>query len=262
MKKDKYKVLVLSDLNTSTIKTLKSSISIAQIVNADIDFLYVKKVTDVVEKESQLSAMRTINKEYFTTDKKIKELIQPVSELYNININHSFIIGNVKNEIEKYIDKHKPDVVVLGKRKSKFTNFIGDKIAQFILKKYKGTIVICDENNPLKPNEELSLGIFNDTKFNTIFEEDILKSSQKPIISFKISENSNNLKEEIITENDKTIEYVFEKGDNVIKNISNYLSKSNVNLLFVNRENDNHNSVTPTINDVINKLNCSLILTT
>jgi hypothetical protein len=262
MGKDKYKVLVLSDLNTSAIKTLKSSVSIAKIVNADIDFFYVKKATDVVEKESQLSAMRTINKEYFTVDKKIKELISPISESYNININHSFIIGNVKNEIEKYIDKNKPDIVVLGKRKSKITNFIGDNIAQFILKKYDGTIVISDEKNPLKPNDELSLGIFNHTEFNNVFKENILNATQKPVISFKISESSKNLKEEIISENNKTVEYVFEKGDNVIKNISNYLSKSNVNLLFVNRENDKKNAVKPTINEVINNLNCSLILTT
>ena len=70
--KNKYKMLVLSDLNETTSSTIKSSISFAKIIKADINFFYVKKPTEVIEKESQLSAMRTINKEYFSIDKKIK----------------------------------------------------------------------------------------------------------------------------------------------------------------------------------------------
>lgn len=260
--KNKYKILVLSDLNKSASKTLKTSVSLAKIVGAEIDFLYIKKPTDVVEKESQLSAMRTINKEYFSVDKEIKDLIKPISDNYNVSISHTFIIGNVKNEIEKYINKNKPDIVVLGKRKSKVINFIGDNMAQFILKKHKGTIVFSDENNHLDPNKELSLGVFNPQKYNTVFAENILSSSQKPLTCFKILDNSINLKEEPFSKDKKTIEYVFEKGDNAIKNISNYLSKSNINLLFVNRGKENSNSTETNINDVINTLNCSLILTT
>ena len=96
MKINKYKILVLSDLNKSTSKTIKSSISLAKIVDADVNFFYVKKPTEVVEKESQLSAMRTINKEYFSIDKKIKSIIGPMSEEYKIAINHTFSIGNLK----------------------------------------------------------------------------------------------------------------------------------------------------------------------
>ena len=45
MKNNKYKILVLSDLSKTTRNTLKSSISLAKIVDADINFLYVKKPT-------------------------------------------------------------------------------------------------------------------------------------------------------------------------------------------------------------------------
>jgi len=84
--KNKYKILVLSDLNKSTSKTIKSSISIAKIVDADINFLYIKKPSDVVQKDNQLSAMRTINQEYFSIDKKIKDLIAPISKDYNVKV--------------------------------------------------------------------------------------------------------------------------------------------------------------------------------
>lgn len=252
--KNKYKILVLSDLNKSTSKTIKSSISIAKIVDADINFLYIKKPSDVVQKDNQLSAMRTINQEYFSIDKKIKDLIAPISKDYNVHINHTFIIGNLKNEIEQYIDENKPDIIVLGKRKSKIVNIMGDNITQFILKKYKGIIVISDETNPLEPNSEVSLGLFNKIESNNVFLESVFNSSQKPLMSFKTKENSTKLKEEEI------IEYPFEKGDNTIKNISNYLTKSNVNLLLVQRDKNNSNK--SNIKEAINKLNCSLILTT
>ena len=256
----KYKILVLSDLNKSTSKTLKSSVSLAKIVNADINFFYVKKPTDVVQKESQLSAMRTINKEYFSIDKTIKNLIAPISKEYNTPINHIFKIGNLKNEIEQYIVENKPDIIVLGKRKSKIVNIMGDNITQFILKKHKGIIVISDETNPLEPNKELSLGLLNQVESNNIFIKSVLNSSQKPLTSFKTKDNSIKLKEEAVLKDKKIIEYVFEKSDNVIKNISNYLSKSNVNLLLVQREKDNSNK--SNIKEAINNLNCSLILTT
>ncbi|MEO9572271.1 MAG: universal stress protein [Polaribacter sp.] len=257
----KQKILVLSDLNETTSNTIKSSVSLAKIVDGNIDFFYVKKPTEVVEKESQLSAMRTINKEYLSIDKKIKTIINPISNNYNVVINHNFAIGNLKNEIDQFIDKNKPDIIVLGKRKTKVLNFIGDNITPFILKKHKGTIVISDENNPLEPNKDLSLGVFNYTKSKNTVSENILNSSQKPLTSFKISDNSNNLKEETILKDSKIVEYIFEKGDNVIKNISNYLSKSDINLLFVNRENHNSTSKKQNIKNVINNINCSLILT-
>ena len=254
----KQKFLILSDLNASTSKIIKSSISLAKIVDAEIDFFYVKKPTEVVEKESQLSAMRTINKEYFEIDKKIKNLLNPISKEYNIKINHSFSIGNIKNEIEKYIDNNKPDVIVLGKRRPKIINFMGDYITPFILKKHKGIIVIADDKNTLEPNKELSLGFFNDTKANNAFTNKIIDFSDKNLRSYKIAENSSSEKKETFLNNKKIIEYVFEKGDDAIKNISNYLSKSNVNLLFVDRKKED---IKPNIKDVINTINCTLILT-
>jgi hypothetical protein len=149
----KYKILVLSGLNKATSNILKSGVSLAKIVDADINLLYVKTPTEVVKNESQLSAIRTINKEYLSTNNIIKDLIKPISENYNVNINHSFTIGNLKNEISKYIDDNKPNVIILGKRKSKALKFIGDNITQFILKKHNGAIIIVIDKKTLDKNK-------------------------------------------------------------------------------------------------------------
>ncbi|MFT4800751.1 MAG: hypothetical protein ACI93N_000513 [Flavobacteriaceae bacterium] len=251
----KYKILVLSGLNKATSNILKSGVSLAKIVDADINLLYVKTPTEVVKNESQLSAIRTINKEYLSTNNIIKDLIKPISENYNVNINHSFTIGNLKNEISKYIDDNKPNVIILGKRKSKALKFIGDNITQFILKKHNGAIIIVNDKKTLEPNKELHIGLFNKTKANSEFTDSIIHASRNSIKSFKIAENTYSKKEEF---DETTKEYVFAKADNVIKDISNYLSKSKINLLLVDRRKEN--LINTNIKDIINNIDCSLLL--
>ena len=256
----KYKILVLADLNKKEENTLKSCVSISKIVNAEISLLYIKKPTELVEKDHQLAVIRAINKDYVSTDKKIKDLINPISDEYNVKINHTFTIGNLKTEIENYIDQNKPDIIVLGKRKSKLTNFIGDNMTQFVLKKHKGTVVITDYNKALEPNKELSLGLFNTTFKGDEFLEKIIDSAQKPLTSFKVVESLTTSKNEQPL-NNKTVEYAFKNGDNVLENISNYLSRTNINLLCVNRARSISDSTNISIKDIINNLDCSLILT-
>jgi nucleotide-binding universal stress UspA family protein len=259
--KDTCKILVLSDLTKSTSKTIKSAVALGKIINADIDFFYVKKPTEVVEKDSQLSALRTINKTYFTIDKKIKNLLKPITDSYNTSISHSFIIGNIKNEIAEYIDKSKPDIIVLGKQKATIFPFLGDNITQLVLKKHTGTVVITDDENCLEPNEELSLGLFQNTSSNSALVERITNATQKPLTYFKIAEKDIESKKTPLLESKNKIEYIFEQGDNAVKNISNYLSRKKINVLFVSREKSNIDAMKTSVTGIIKSINCSLILT-
>lgn len=269
MKKNinKHKILVLSDLKNATSNILKSTISLAKMVNGDIHFFYVKKPTEIVEKDNQLSANRAINQEHNIIENKIQNLIAPISNDYGVNINYSYSFGNVKNEIDKCIAEHKPDIVVLGKKQSKSLNFIGDNITAFILKKYPGIVMIADNQNYLEPNKELSLGLLNtiEPSANKELLEHLIGYTQEPLKSFKIIKNSNTFEEPSITSNKKTVEYVFEHNDNTIKNLSNYLSVNNINLLCMDRESkDSKNKkrlLKSEINEVLKNLNVSLLLT-
>lgn len=269
MKKNinKHKILVLSDLKNATSNILKSTISLAKMVNGDIHFFYVKKPTEIVEKDNQLSANRAINQEHNIIENKIQNLIAPISNDYGVNINYSYSFGNVKNEIDKCIAEHKPDIIVLGKKQSKSLNFIGDNITAFILKKYPGIVMIADNQNYLEPNKELSLGLLNtiEPSANKELLEHLIGYTQEPLKSFKIIKNSNTFKEPNITSNKKTVEYVFEHNENTIKNLSNYLSVNNINLLCMDRESkDSKNKkrlLKSEINEVLKNLNVSLLLT-
>jgi len=68
-----------------------------------------------------------------------------------------------------------------------------------------------------------------------------------------------------IPQDKKTIEYVFEYNDNTIKNLSNYLSKNNINLLCIDRGEKNDvnkkNLIKSDIDDVIKNLNVSILIT-
>ena len=267
MKNNKYKILVLSDLKNSTSMVLKSTVSLAKMINGEIEFFHVKKPTEIVERESQLSAFRTINGEHYNIDKKIQNLINPISKDYGINIKYKFAFGHIKNEINNHIEAYKPDIIVLGKRQSKPLNFIGDNMASFVLKKHEGVIMIAADENALEPNEEISLGFLNNKEdaFNMEFSDALMLHTQKPLKSFKIVNKSNTLKQDQTPTDKKTVEYVFEQGDNTIATLSNYLSKNNINLLCVDRANENaenkDNLVKSDIKEVISKLNVSLLLT-
>jgi nucleotide-binding universal stress UspA family protein len=263
----KQKILVLSDLEKFSSTTLKSAVSLAKMINADIDFLYVKKPIEIIGKENQLSANRVINQEYNKIEKKIQNLVNPISKQYGVTINYSFLFGNLKNEISKYIDDKQPEIIVLGKRKSKALHFIGDQITDLVIKKHDGIILITNEHNALEPNKELSLGVLNGSEDASDFDlvNHLIDHSQKPFKSFKIVKNSNEINSRPIQSNTKMVEYVFEQNENSISNLSNYLSKNNINILCIDREKkENKNGlyqINLNIKDIISKLNVSLLIT-
>ena len=156
MKNSKYKILVLSDLKETTNSTLQNALKLSEIIDANIEFFHVKKRTDIVDTDSQLSAMRNINKEYIVTEKKINNLITPIIGNEGISIQTSFAFGNIKNEIGNYINCYKPDIIVLGNRKRKVLSFVGDKISDFVLKSYHGTVIIASNDSSFYFEKELS----------------------------------------------------------------------------------------------------------
>lgn len=265
MKNKRYKILVLSDLKKSTINTLKSAVSLAKMINGEIEFFYVRKPTEIVENENQLSAIRVINKEHTKVDKKIQNLTNSIAQDYGVGINYKFTFGNVKNEIKDYITEQKPDIIVLGKRKSKTLNFIGDNITQFVLDNYGGVIMMVADDNTLEPNKGLSLGFLNGVDYTTHLEfaENLLKHTQKPLKLFKIVQNSN--KETHISKDHQTVEYIFEQSDNIMKSLSKYLIKNNINLLCMERISNGNNDGTALfkqdVKNIIRNINISLLLT-
>lgn len=257
---NKSKILVLSDINKSADKTLQSAINLAEVLNGEVEFFCVKKPTDIIDKESQLSAIRSINQEVITSSNKVKNLVSEVKNERNIKINTKISIGNLKGEISQYIKKVNPEIIVLGKKKPKFLNFSGDNLVNFILKEFKGIVMIASDKKMFEVTDNLNLGAINniETSGKNYVIDNILSNIKKPLTLFKVAEDN------IVESKDQNIEthreFIFEKNDNVIKNISKYLSKSNINLLFVDRSKEEFINSKSSIQDIANTVDCPLIL--
>jgi nucleotide-binding universal stress UspA family protein len=252
--KSKCNILVLSDVDKSASTILKNAINLAKIVGGNINFLCVKKPTEIVEKDSQLSAMRAINEKFLETDNQIKSMITALSKDEKIKISHKISFGNLKDEIGKQIKESKPDIIVLGKQKSKILSFLGDNIIDFVLKKFSGTVLITSNKITLEANSKLSLGILNNSKIiNTNrYKEALVSFTTIPLKAFQISSKTA-LKNDVSTSN-KIIEFIFEEGDNAIRNMDNYLLKNNIQLLFASREKNK-------ISSLSSRINCAIMFT-
>ncbi|TXE16315.1 hypothetical protein ES692_13405 [Psychroserpens burtonensis] len=157
MKSNKYKILVLSDLKQTASLALGYAANVSQEIDADVEVFYVKKATEVIETESPLSAIRIISEVCRQTEKKIKDLVSPISKENDVDIKTTFAFGNIKNEIENRINSSQPDIIVLGERKQKRFNFLGDNITDFVYKNYNGVVLVATENEFLDSKGKLSI---------------------------------------------------------------------------------------------------------
>jgi nucleotide-binding universal stress UspA family protein len=243
MKTNKSKILVLTNLNRSTRTTIQSAISLAMIIDGEIELFHVKNPAEVVKTDNQFSALRSIKDEFCSAEGRMQEFITSISKEYPINISHRVAFGNVKSEIEKYLESHNPDLIVLGKRPTKPFQLVGDGITEFIMDHYEGAVLVTAEENVLLPDHPLSIGLLNGAKSLSTrgFLKDILKRSMKPLKVFTIVENTKTGPSVPFVTHSESIEFVFEKDENSVSNLSNYLKKNSVNLLCVER--------TPNVND-------------
>ncbi len=233
--KNNNKIVVLTDLKKSSIKNLKNTVALAKMIKGEVHVFHVKKSIDLVKKDNNLSALRSINDHYKETENKLKGLKSLISDQFNFSIDYSFSIGNVNKEIETFLDQTNPDIIVLGKKKKNVLRLIGDNVTELVLKKHQGAILIADKENNIEPNKELAIGLLNDIEeqLDVKFPSELVKFTKSPLKSFHILDSNAN--QNNVLKEKKTINYVFEKSDDSIKTLSKYLAKNSINLLCVDR---------------------------
>ncbi|MDG1728787.1 MAG: universal stress protein [Algibacter sp.] len=157
MKNNKYKILVLSDLKEKSVQALSYAAKLSKEIDANVEFFYVKSAIEVAQIENPLSAIRLITDVGNQTDKKIKDLVTPISKENNIKIKRTFAFGNVKNEIQNCINTSQPDIIILGERKQKRFNFLGDNITRLVHKNYAGVVFVATDKNIFDSRGKVSL---------------------------------------------------------------------------------------------------------
>ena len=157
MKNNKYKIVVLSDLKEKSAQALNYAAKLSKEIDATVEFFYAKDAAEVIQSENPLSAMSLIREVCNKTDQKVRALVNPISRENKIKIKTTFAYGNVKNEIEHFINTSKPDMIILGERKPKKFNFLGDNISGLISKKYKGVVFVATDETILDSSGNVSL---------------------------------------------------------------------------------------------------------
>lgn len=257
--------MVLSDMKDDTETILKSAVGLANMIQGDIELFCVKEPSEVIKGDNQLSAMHSLKEAYKVTRRKVQETIAPIAKENGVQINFSFSIGNVKREIGNHLKAHKPDVIIMGKRDSKPIGFFGDSLSQFVLNSFDGTIMFVSRENAFEPSNKLSIGMLNGIKKpSTIaFFEDIVLHAKEPLKSFNIVDSSKNSDMKMSSGNKETVDFVFEKDENSVSNLANYLQKNNIDLLFVERGYKEDNSkvdlIASNLKEVISNLKVSLL---
>lgn len=264
MERNKHRIALLSYLKEDISKLLKSAVGLAQMINGEIEVFNVTKPTAVVSKENQLSAMRTINREHILTDKRMRDIVSPYIENYRVPITYSSTFGNIRNEIGRYLNENNPDILVLGRSKNTPVNTADDRIINFILNFFKGTVLIISPDKGLEPGKKIGVGTLNcsEAAFTPSFTEDLLCNANNTLKSFNIVETSHVLPLADNFLGHKIITYVFDHNENTIKNLPMYLSKNSIDLLLMERRKKEREGLSRFVDtyDMVRKADINLLI--
>ena len=163
-------------------------------------------------------------------------------------------------KLESKLNKSKPDIVVMGKRDSKRFKILGDNITDFMIKNYKGSVIIVSNTNNILPNTDLKLGIFNSKTdyYSLKYMDKLLLHSSKPLVSFCIQSKKKTETNNSNIPSTNILEYTFEDNVNVMSNIKTYINKSAVNLLCL--EKTRKKDFAASVNKVLDKVDVSVMM--
>ena len=121
------------------------------------------------------------------------------------------------------------------------------------------------QNNVFEPNQELVMATLNSASSDSRLEyvKDLFNGAEKPLKSFRIVNNGAKLNDSKLKKDENTVEYVFEQGDDSIKNLSKYLTLNKIDLLFLDlrtKEFENRRGL-KNLDEVIGGINVSLLVT-
>jgi len=112
MKKNDYKILVLSDLKENSKTILRYAIKLAEEIDAKVELLHVKGISDILYSENSVMVNKKINETHNIMNKKITDFVQPISKASDLSIETTFAFGNIKNTIENHIKTTSPDMII------------------------------------------------------------------------------------------------------------------------------------------------------
>ncbi len=265
----KYRLLVLMDLSKASEIALKNAVQLAKVIEGSVEAFHVKAPTDVVKYENQFSAMRAIHEDYGNTKSRLRQIIRKIEKENGIPIAYQIAYGNIKKAIKEHISKVQPEIVLLGKRKSKLVNFLGSGVTKFVLKQCSTNILISGEDHKFHSYTDISLGVYGEILQQKGFEiiNDLNLQGTNRIRFFKIRDQKDSQKSAETQQNEQeTLSYVFSEGSNALDGLASYISRTNTQLFCIPRKSNKKrllfqfNGVETPLKQVIQKLDIPVLI--
>lgn len=250
------------DKSKASSKILKDAVKFAKIIEGSIDIFQVEPPTNVVKYDNQITIMRDIDEERFKQEMVLKEIVSSIKNEEGLPVICNFTFGNVKNEIKNHIEKTKPDIVVLGKRKKKVVGLLGDQITEDIINSFTGSVLISGNTKGLSSFENQSIGFFNtiDGIEKIALVNDLKEHTKKPLKFFKtLSDEELRSKKEVLEKmkeqelKKNAIVYEFDANNNNGTEMASFISKNNLALLCVHKNVDENSSLKGKLAKIITK---------
>lgn len=260
MKENKNKILVLTDFRTSSSDTLKNTLCIAKKMQADVELFHVKNPLDVFQTENQLSALRSFSSAHNKTNKAFDKLLSTV-DCKETKVSYSVAVGRLKKEMDKKIGQCQPTIIVVGKRSRNPLKLSRDGLTNYLLKTASCPILIASSQTNALTLKNLVPAFYNDshTIFSNLMAIQALNDEYDTIREYRIVSKAEDsdipIKENVPDK--KKVEFLFERNDNAIKTLSNYLVKNNVNLFCIMRE----DQLNKDLQALIDNVDVSLLIT-
>ena len=230
-------ILVLTDFSEGATIALRNAAKLGKLINGKVHAYYVQPVKGMKE-ENQLALSRKLRETYRETQAKAKKMINTIADEEGVNISFAMDYGNVKNRILNKIEATGPELVILGKRKSRLLDLIGDRITESVIDNCDANIFISASDRELHSLSDLSLGFFGETEDKGKFKiMDHLRKTPRSIKYFGIRNNRETLESgDTIQKSGST--YMFpQEGTKAIDALTTYVARTKTDLFCIPKTN-------------------------
>lgn len=232
MYKPDYRLLVVFDQSAEAFTALQNAIDLAKTINGAIDVLYINAWSNIFKTENQVALLRSLKETQQTVEIKIKKLIDGISEIEDLTLIYSYVDGHVIEETQKHIETTDPDIVVMGRRKKKFSNYFDTRNINQLRKNYGGLLLLSGEKKNSGDNQSLKLGFLDEKEVVSASSliQTLIKKAKPTLDIFTIF----NKRRVSVETKSKMVFYEFDKNEIVDSTISNYIDNNKIDLLCVN----------------------------
>ena len=260
MKAQHNKILTLIDIEAPIEAIVESTVNLARTFEAEVKFLHVTRTVDPTRTENQLSVIRN-RTERQNAVARFTILLKKIQRTENLKLDYAITKGPVKSTIRSEMEAYAPDMIVLGKRKPSAVRLIGRQVTEHVMKHFDGPLLIAHPTKPLEFKENLSLGVLDD--LTAITGDDVsnalIRQSKEPVKLFAIADENQPV-QTAETPSLSTVRFLFENNQNAMKNLTNYVHRNNVHLLFLGRSKAGNSNKDVNLRMAMKRINTSMLM--